>query len=109
MSTSTISSSRSSSSPKAGRRPAPAARDEAFSRIHAQITRRRNAEARARREREQLERLIAETVSSQPLSITWYDHPGLLTREEVLAFGLPRDAAGLHSLMERHRKRQTRT
>jgi len=93
---------------KGARRPSPKARDEAFARIHAQVARRRDADAKARRERETLERLVAESVSAEPLSVTWYDHPGVLSREEVLAFGSPRNAVGLHALMERHRKRSAR-
>lgn len=89
-------------------RPAPAREAEASERLHAQIARKRDADAKARRETAVLERLVAESVSSEPLSVTWYDHPGVLTREQVLAFGVPRNATALHALMDRHRARTAR-
>ena len=88
---------------KASARPAPTGKAEAFARLHTQGAKRRDARARARRETEVLERLVAESVSSEPSSATWYDHPGVLTREETIAAAALRNAQGLHALMERKR------
>jgi len=49
-----------------------------------------------------LDRAVAEAVSSEPTSATWYDAPGKLTRSRVM------ESAGLttmqlHRLMERYR------
>lgn len=90
-------------------RPAPKLVAEAAARIHAQTAKRRDAMARASRETLTLERLVAESVSAEPLSVTWYNHPGVLSREQAIDFGPCRNAAALHALMDRHRKRETGT
>lgn len=76
--------------------------------IHAQTARARDAAAKAAREKASLERLVAESVSSDPLSVSWYDKPGVLSRDLAITVGPARNADGLHALMSRYRERTTR-
>lgn len=60
----------------------------------------RLARARAKHEDE-----IAELVSDKPGAVDWYDHPGVLTRDEVKAAAGIKHTVALHRIMDNYRKR----
>lgn len=62
-----------------------------------------DAEARARKRRDDLDAAIAAHVTTKPESATWYAHPGTLTIDQAIA-AVGGGPTGIHRAMERHRK-----
>lgn len=74
----------------------------AFTRLFEQRARLNRARERAQRERERLDELIAEAVSTDPGSRVWYAAPGVLSIEQV-AGAAGTTALGVDRAMERYR------
>ncbi len=85
-------------------RPAATVEAEAVARIHAQTARARDAAAKAAREKAVLEGLVAESVRSDRLSVSWYDKAGVVCRDLAISVGAAGNADGLYALMTRHRE-----
>lgn len=85
---------------------APNAKDveRVFSIVHDQALKVERAEERLRKERERLEDRIAEAVTTEPTSVTWYAHPGTLTLEQAAGASMLTEL-GVHRAMERQRPR----
>ena len=75
-------------------------------RLADRVAAREKALDRARREQDALDALVAELVSEEPTSPTWYRHPGRLTPEEVQS-GASLTELGLDKTMARYRKTTT--
>ena len=77
-------------------------RDGAAEQLAAQAQRVRRAKATVRREQAKLDRMIAESVSSQPAAVTWYARPGALDLAGAAA-AIERSELAVHRAVERHR------
>lgn len=74
-----------------------------FERLGAQAGRVEVKQTAYLRERDRLDRLIAEAVSARPDSVQWYAYPGELSIDDVVK-AIGGGPAGLHKIMDRQRK-----
>lgn len=80
--------------------------DDAREQLVAQAARAKRARETARREQGKLDRLLAETVSSEPTAVLWYSRPGVLTLAEAAQASMLGELA-VHRAVERHRAAAT--
>lgn len=79
-----------------------------FERLSAQAGRVEVKQTAYLRERDRLDRLVAEAVSTRPDSVQWYAYPGELSIDDVTK-AIGGGPAGLHKIMDRQRKAAAET